>query len=331
MSTIKMQQAYLSDLKKSILIAADYSDTAATAVTSAIGGLSRMEFSGQAVTIDELSSLRKRLSKLYQDGTSYCKLITEYSDNMQAIDDSLNESSEAIIGISKIDTSNTDKSSFSFSAAAKITTQTITAALFIANPVLSGITKVATAITQKVTGWFKKLFSEKNSNSVNAEKGTGKIINAATEQLGKPYVGGGDGPNVYDCIGLVREAYRAQGINLPRATNGNGTPTWAEQGIVKDVTGQSDAPKPGDILCWYYNVNNKSGQPNHVAIYTGHIKTDIINGKYNGYKTDSEGYIVDKYNRRIDCINALDSYTGVCYIAANTFYTGPPTDVWRAP
>jgi len=40
----------------------------------------------------------------------------------------------------------------------------------------------------------------------------------ARTQYGKPYEYGGTGPYGYDCSGLVMEAYRHAGINLPRTT-----------------------------------------------------------------------------------------------------------------
>jgi cell wall-associated NlpC family hydrolase len=40
----------------------------------------------------------------------------------------------------------------------------------------------------------------------------------ARTQYGKPYIFGGIGPGGYDCSGLVMEAYKHAGINLPRTT-----------------------------------------------------------------------------------------------------------------
>ena len=43
-------------------------------------------------------------------------------------------------------------------------------------------------------------------------------VNFALRQLGKPYRWGADGPRSYDCSGLVRTAYRAAGVALPRVS-----------------------------------------------------------------------------------------------------------------
>ena len=43
-------------------------------------------------------------------------------------------------------------------------------------------------------------------------------INYAQEQLGKPYLFGGTGPDAFDCSGLVMMAYRAAGVNIARTS-----------------------------------------------------------------------------------------------------------------
>lgn len=43
-------------------------------------------------------------------------------------------------------------------------------------------------------------------------------IRWAEEQAGKWYCWGGTGPSCFDCSGLVMEAYRHAGVNLPRTT-----------------------------------------------------------------------------------------------------------------
>src|SRR5207237_10728946 len=41
-------------------------------------------------------------------------------------------------------------------------------------------------------------------------------ISFAEQQLGKPYLWGGTGPDAFDCSGLMVLAYRTAGINIPR-------------------------------------------------------------------------------------------------------------------
>lgn len=81
-----------------------------------------------------------------------------------------------------------------------------------------------------------------------------RIVDAAHSRLGCPYVWGGNGPNTFDCSGLVKWCYAQVGISIPRTTGelkSYGTQISVSQAL------------PGDIL-W------KSG---HVGIYIG-------NGQY---------------------------------------------------
>ena len=45
-------------------------------------------------------------------------------------------------------------------------------------------------------------------------------ISFAEQQLGKPYLWGGTGPDAFDCSGLVMMAYRTAGINIERTSRG---------------------------------------------------------------------------------------------------------------
>ena len=81
-----------------------------------------------------------------------------------------------------------------------------------------------------------------------------RIVDAAYSRLGCPYVWGGNGPNSFDCSGLVKWCYAQVGISIPR--------TSGDQGNCGTKISVSQA-QPGDIL-W------KSG---HVGIYIG-------NGQY---------------------------------------------------
>lgn len=114
-------------------------------------------------------------------------------------------------------------------------------------------------------------------------------------------------------------------------------------GAMYDVTGQDGSPQPGDTLAWYGN-SGRTGQPNHVAIYTGPVKNPItVNGQVidmttksvigskgqrTYYKIDNEGYIT-LYGKRVDCINALNSKNGVCLINSSDMGYSSSPYVWR--
>jgi cell wall-associated NlpC family hydrolase len=82
-----------------------------------------------------------------------------------------------------------------------------------------------------------------------------QAISYATQQLGKPYVWGGIGPNGFDCSGLTMKSWAAAGITLPRVAAAQ------YAAVVKYPYSQA---QPGDLLFW----SNSSGIY-HVAIYVG--------------------------------------------------------------
>lgn len=44
------------------------------------------------------------------------------------------------------------------------------------------------------------------------------VIAFARAQVGKSYVSGGDGPNVFDCSGFTQRAYARAGLRLPHSS-----------------------------------------------------------------------------------------------------------------
>lgn len=81
------------------------------------------------------------------------------------------------------------------------------------------------------------------------------VVEAAKEHLGVPYLWGGTDPhNGFDCSGLVQDAYRAIGVEMPKWSRHQ-----AEMGV--EIDGIEDA-LPGDVLAF--------GDPvDHVALYVG--------------------------------------------------------------
>ncbi|WP_051393086.1 C40 family peptidase [Glycomyces arizonensis] len=78
------------------------------------------------------------------------------------------------------------------------------------------------------------------------------VVMRALDQLGKPYVWGEDGPNSFDCSGLVLDAYRQIGISLPHnaAAQYNSTMRISQEEL-----------EPGDLV--FYNSLS------HVGMYIG--------------------------------------------------------------
>lgn len=90
---------------------------------------------------------------------------------------------------------------------------------------------------------------------------SGAIANALSAATNKtPYVwGGNDLKGGVDCSGLIQQAYKAVGINLPRVS---------DQQIKAGTPVSPDQMQPGDILGWAYN-NSLGGGATHVAMYIG--------------------------------------------------------------
>lgn len=139
------------------------------------------------------------------------------------------------------------------------------------------------------TGWASSQYistsgnnnNESNSGGGSTEAGNAQsIINLVKAQLGKPYVWGAEGPNSFDCSGLVYYVYGKNGVRMPR--------TSREQANVGTTVSQSQL-KPGDLI---FSSTDGSGGVNHVGIYIGNgqmvhapkpgdvVKTTSISSSY---------------------------------------------------
>ncbi|MFE9422628.1 C40 family peptidase [Kitasatospora sp. NPDC006697] len=87
---------------------------------------------------------------------------------------------------------------------------------------------------------------------------TEPAIAYALAQLGKPYVWGGDGPDGYDCSGLVQQAYRRAGIDLPRV---------ADDQYAATTPISPGRLRRGDLIFW--SDSGRASGIHHVAIYLG--------------------------------------------------------------
>jgi murein DD-endopeptidase len=83
-----------------------------------------------------------------------------------------------------------------------------------------------------------------------------QIIHSAMGQLGVPYRFGGDGPDAFDCSGLVRFVHAAHGVRVPRTTTD-------QHLAARPVPMEQIAP--GDVLFFRFEGPKVS----HVALYAG--------------------------------------------------------------
>lgn len=96
----------------------------------------------------------------------------------------------------------------------------------------------------------------------------------AKQQLGKPYQWGAEGPDKFDCSGLVLYVYKELGVQLPRAS---GMQAYSGAHVdFKDL-------QPGDLV--FFKLNGSS--IDHVGIYVGHSKFVHAPKKYQPVKTES--------------------------------------------
>ena len=83
-----------------------------------------------------------------------------------------------------------------------------------------------------------------------------KVIEVAKSKIGSNYVWGAQGPNTFDCSGLMLYSFsHGAGITLPRVSK--------DQATVGTYVSRSEL-RPGDLIFW--------GSPvHHVALYLVHV------------------------------------------------------------
>jgi hypothetical protein len=84
-------------------------------------------------------------------------------------------------------------------------------------------------------------------------------LTAAAGKLGAPYVWGAEGPDAFDCSGLIQWAFAQAGVRLPRVTHQQ----WASGPQVPFSQIQ-----PGDLLFWRLDPTDPA-YISHAAIYWG--------------------------------------------------------------
>jgi cell wall-associated NlpC family hydrolase len=82
----------------------------------------------------------------------------------------------------------------------------------------SGGFTVSAVSANSVPGCLPGLVSDQQGFGQVPNNTVAEAISFAENQLGKPYLFGGTGPDAFDCSGLVMMAYRAAGVNIPRTS-----------------------------------------------------------------------------------------------------------------
>lgn len=79
------------------------------------------------------------------------------------------------------------------------------------------------------------------------------LVNFVEAQVGKDYVWAAEGPNAYDCSGLMLAAYKTIGISLPHYSG--------SQATLGTAVSRSSL-QPGDLIFWFSPIS-------HVSMYIG--------------------------------------------------------------
>ncbi len=153
--------------------------------------------------------------------------------------------------------------------------------------------------------WYKVLVGEQEGwvvarcvDRVTATSRSGnsstsrKVVELAKQQLGKKYVWGGNGPNSFDCSGLMKYIFGKVGITLERVSA-----SQAAQGVEVSKSNL----QPGDMV-FFSGINSSSGSSkiSHVGLYIG-------NGKFIHAANSSRGVVTDELS---------DSYYTSHYVTA---------------
>lgn len=108
----------------------------------------------------------------------------------------------------------------------------------------------------------KKQVAQWSSGSFMSAPQLTTALQAAAGKLGRPYVWGAEGPDTFDCSGLVQWAFAQAGVRMPRVTH--------QQWVTGPQVPLSQV-QPGDLVFWRSDPTNP-GYISHVAIYWGNGK-----------------------------------------------------------
>ncbi|MFI6369293.1 C40 family peptidase, partial [Nocardia sp. NPDC050630] len=117
----------------------------------------------------------------------------------------------------------------------------------------------ASAINRLTNQYLYNIAGKKYAGSAAGTSAAGqKAVEVAMAQQGDPYVWGAEGPNSFDCSGLMQYAAAKAGVSIPRVAS-------AQYQQLPKVN-PADI-RPGDLIFPDAQFNN--GNPGHVMMYIG--------------------------------------------------------------
>ena len=137
------------------------------------------------------------------------------------------------------------------------------------------------ANTAANTGGQKKVWpntgfkGRSNSRTTEAQRAVAVAFAKKQVLARKPYIWGDEGPNAFDCSGLVYAAYRSAGLGWPNWDRLNSS---LYAGYTKHVS--LDELVPGDLL--FYSYKGTISSIHHISIYAGNGMMWEANSKDKG-------------------------------------------------
>jgi cell wall-associated NlpC family hydrolase len=122
---------------------------------------------------------------------------------------------------------------------------------------------IATTVINQSKVWPDIGFTGRASTRSTEEMRTAAVAFAKKQvEARKPYVWGNEGPNSFDCSGLVYAAYRSAGLGWPNWDRLNSSLFWVATKRVKLTE-----LVPGDLL--FYSYKGTVSTIHHISIYAG--------------------------------------------------------------
>ena len=122
---------------------------------------------------------------------------------------------------------------------------------------------IATTVINQSKIWPDIGFTGRSSTRSTEEMRTAAVAFAKKQvEARKPYVWGDEGPNAFDCSGLVYAAYRSAGLGWPNWDRLNSSLFWVATKRVKLTE-----LVPGDLL--FYSYKGTVSSIHHISIYAG--------------------------------------------------------------
>ena len=134
----------------------------------------------------------------------------------------------------------------------------------------------ATQTTGQKNVWPDRGFKGRSTIRTTQEQRDRAVAFARTQVLArKPYVWGAEGPNAFDCSGLVYAAYRAAGLGWPNWDRLNSAlySSYTKHVSLRELV-------PGDLL--FYSYKGTISTIHHITIYAGNGMMWEANSKGKG-------------------------------------------------